>query len=212
MKKSHISYAPNYFEGTERVRKLSTLNSSNCRGARVYFISLSKSVWSQLSESVQINIPSFLEVRRGPSVHIFWMHPLTQVFFESITQLGNFSFIESVALKNIIMHFEIANFNFTHREFEYFEYVYSNPFLNCSMVAVYLLGVVSCFGLRLVSWFEQSGQAGPHRTLVNRLMSRTLDQVSSVMLFFFKNRAIIVCLLFSKSLACFVLYCWYVLW
>ena len=108
------------------------------------------------------------------------MHPLTQVFFESITQLGNFSFIESVALKNIIMHFEIANFNFTHRESEYFEYVYSNPFLNCSMVAVYLLGVVSCFGLRLVSWFEQSGQAGPHRTLVNRLMSLTLDQVRSV--------------------------------
>ena len=97
------------------------------------------------------------------TVHIFWMHPLTQVFFESITQLGNFSFIESVALKNIIMHFEIANFNFTHREFEYFEYVYSNPFLNCSMVAVYLLGVVSCFGLRLVSWLEQSGQAGPWR-------------------------------------------------
>ena len=114
------------------------------------------------------------------------MHPLTQVFFESITQLGNFSFIESVALKNIIMHFEIANFNFTHREFEYFEYVYSNPFLNCSMVPLYLLGVASCFGLRLVSWFEQSGQAGPHRTLVNRLMSLTLDQVSHVS-FFFKN-------------------------
>ena len=77
------------------------------------------------------------------------------------------------------MHFEIVDFNFTHREFEYFEYVYSNPFLNCSTIAVYLLGVVSCFGLRLVSWFEKSGQAGPHRTLVNRLMSLILDQVSS---------------------------------
>ena len=139
------------------------------------------------------------------------MHPLTQVFFESITQLGNFSFIESVALKNIVMHFEIANFNFTHREFEYFEYVYSNPFLNCSMVAVYLLGVVSCFGLRLVSWFEQSGQAGPHRTLVNRLMSRTLDQVSSVMLILQKSSNYSM-FTFFKSLACFVLYCWYVLW
>ena len=89
------------------------------------------------------------------------------------------------------MHFEIVDFNFTHREFEYFEYVYSNPFLNCSTIAVYLLGVVSCFGLRLVSWFEQSGQAGPHRTLVNRLMSLTLDQVSHVS-FFFKNRVNIV--------------------
>ena len=81
------------------------------------------------------------------------------------------------------MHFEIVDFNFTHREFEYFEYLYSNPFLNCSMVAFYLLGVASCFGLRLVSWFEQSGQAGPHRTLVNRLMSLTLDQVSDVTFF-----------------------------
>ena len=84
------------------------------------------------------------------------------------------------------MHFEIVDFNFTHREFEYFEYVYSDPFLNCSMVPLYLLGVASCFGLRLVSWFEKSGQAGPHRTLVNRLMSLTLDQVSHAS-FFFKN-------------------------
>ena len=84
------------------------------------------------------------------------------------------------------MRFEIVDFNFTHREFEYFEYVYSNTFLNCSMVPLYLLGVASCFGLKLVSWLEKSGQAGPHRTLVNRLMSLILDQVSHVS-FFFKN-------------------------
>ena len=85
------------------------------------------------------------------------------------------------------MYFEIVDFNFTHREFEYFEYVYSNPFLNCSTIAVYLLGVVSCIGLRLLSWFEQTGQAGPYRTLVNRLMSLILDQVSSDFFFFFFN-------------------------
>ena len=86
--------------------------------------------------------------------------------------------------QGITMHFEIVDFNFTHREFEYFEYVYSNPFLNYSMVPLYVLGVVSCFGLKLVSWFEKSGQAGPHRTLVNRLMSLTLDQVSHICFFF----------------------------
>ena len=40
-------------------------------------------------------------------------------------------------------------------------------------------GIIVASDQRLVSWFERSGQAGPHRTLVNRLMSCTLDQVSS---------------------------------
>ena len=120
----------------------------------------------------------------------------------------NSSFNDNIALEDITMHFEIVDFNFTHREFEYFEYVYSNPFLNCSTIAVYLLGVVSCIGLRLLSWFEQTGQAGPYRTLVNRLMSLILDQVSSVFCFCFFIECICV---FFKSLAFIFLYFWYVL-
>ena len=61
---------------------------------------------------------------------------------------------------------------------DYFESVYSNTILNTSMILIYILGLISCVGLRLVSWFERSGQAGPYRTLVNRLMSITLDEVS----------------------------------
>ena len=107
------------------------------------------------------------------------------------------------------MYFEIVDFNFTHREFEYFEYVYSYPFLNYSMVPLYLLGVASCFGLKLVSWFEQSGQAGPHRTLVNRLMSLTLDQVSHVSFFSKLSKysvfSKILSLLFLILLVCYLI-------
>ena len=72
-------------------------------------------------------------------------------------------------------------FNITHSLNDDFFYdIYSNSLINLTMVGIYLLGVVSCIGLRLVSWFERSGQAGPHRTLVNRLMSITLDQVIHV--------------------------------
>ena len=69
-------------------------------------------------------------------------------------------------------------FNFTHGEFEYFDFVYSNPCIDWSLVGIYLFGIINCVGLALVSWFERSGQAGPHRTLLNRLNSLTLDQVS----------------------------------
>ena len=76
---------------------------------------------------------------------------------------------------------ENLHFNKTHTFdedfFPPFQELYSNSMVNVLMITIYLLGIVSCIGLRLVSWFERSGQAGPYRTLVNRLMSITLDQV-----------------------------------
>ena len=69
-------------------------------------------------------------------------------------------------------------FNTSHNlKDDFFYQIYSSPLINWSMIGIYLLGLISCAGLRLVSWFERSGQAGPYRTLVNQLMSITLDKV-----------------------------------
>lgn len=59
--------------------------------------------------------------------------------------------------------------NSTLKEYEivsdHFEGVYSNPLVNAFCLILYLVGLMACFGLALVVWFEKSGQAGPYRTL-----------------------------------------------
>lgn len=72
------------------------------------------------------------------------------------------------------------NFNgiptFIHKD--YFADVYAiNPVLNTSAVVAYVFGYIGVAGLILVIWYERSGKAGPHRTLVNRLVSYALDQL-----------------------------------
>ena len=57
-----------------------------------------------------------------------------------------------------------------------FSEIYSNPFINLTMIFFYLLGLVACVGLRMVIWFERSGQAGPYRTLVNQLVTHRIEQ------------------------------------
>lgn len=63
-----------------------------------------------------------------------------------------------------------------------FKEVFSNEFLNWSLFVLYLLGLISCGLLIIVSWFEKTGQAGPFRTLANQLVSHQLDQVSHFLL------------------------------
>lgn len=58
-----------------------------------------------------------------------------------------------------------------------FEGVFSLWYVNWSMVLLYILGLISCALLVIVSWFEKSGQAGPFRTLANQLVSCQLDHV-----------------------------------
>ena len=60
---------------------------------------------------------------------------------------------------------------------DFFEGIYDNPFLNWSMISIYIVGLVGIFGLALVVWFERSGQAGPYRTLINQLVSYNITQV-----------------------------------
>lgn len=64
-----------------------------------------------------------------------------------------------------------------HNFFDDFKDLFKTQWLNWSMLALYLSGLASCVGLGLVSWYERTGRAGPHRTLVNRLVSMILDQV-----------------------------------
>ena len=62
-------------------------------------------------------------------------------------------------------------------DYDFFKNIYSNPLLNYSMVLIYTLGFIGVSGLILVVWFERSGQAGPYRTLINRLVSYNINQV-----------------------------------
>ena len=71
-----------------------------------------------------------------------------------------------------------------------FEEVYSNPIVNFSMLILHLLGLVACFGLAMVIWFERSGQAGQYRTLVNQLVSYRIEQMIYFFLFGFSFPAI----------------------
>lgn len=60
-----------------------------------------------------------------------------------------------------------------------FKQLFDDQYQNLALISLYILGLVSCLGLCLVSWYEKSGQAGSYRTLVNQLVSMRLDQVST---------------------------------
>ena len=62
---------------------------------------------------------------------------------------------------------------------DFFEDGFSSPWLKSSMVLVYLINCLSNGGLCFVVWFEVTGRAGPYRTLVNKLVSFMIVQVSS---------------------------------
>lgn len=46
-----------------------------------------------------------------------------------------------------------------------------NIFQGLTLASLYIIGLISCFGLLLISWFERSGQAGPFRSVINQLVS-----------------------------------------
>ena len=76
--------------------------------------------------------------------------------------------------------------NFTLDEFvdssDPFAGVFGNIALNWAMLGLYLLGFASCGALGFIAWFEVTGEAGPNRTLINRLSSYNLIIVSSTYL------------------------------
>ena len=74
--------------------------------------------------------------------------------------------------------FKTLNFSESEEIVDDFEKVFANQTLNYTMLGLYFLGYFGCAGLLFLSWFERSGQAGPYRTLANRLVSYTLDQVN----------------------------------
>ena len=63
--------------------------------------------------------------------------------------------------------------------FDFFEDGFSSPWLKSSMVLVHLINCLSNGGLGFVVWFEVTGRAGPYRTLVNKLVSFLIIQVST---------------------------------
>ena len=60
--------------------------------------------------------------------------------------------------------------------------VYTSSFFRLAFVISYGLATICVTPLVFVIWFERSGQAGPHRTLVNQLASFNIDQVIATFL------------------------------
>lgn len=63
---------------------------------------------------------------------------------------------------------------------DFFANVYDLPMIKIALAAIYMFAGVSFFALYNVASFERSGQAGQFRTVVNQLMSFTIDGVSII--------------------------------
>ena len=107
--------------------------------------------------------------------------PASYIFLAFLHKQSRHSSSGLVCIKMILN--EIINISH-HRGDDYFREIFSNPIINWTIILIWLLGLVSCVFLRIVSWFEKTGQAGPFRTLVNRLFSCIIDQVGSPYLLF----------------------------
>lgn len=69
------------------------------------------------------------------------------------------------------------NFQIAETDVDCFAGVFENPWIKAAMFSLYLFGILGCFGLKFIVWFERSGQAGHYRTLVNQLNSFNLDHM-----------------------------------
>ena len=65
--------------------------------------------------------------------------------------------------------------------YDFFEDGYSSPWLKSSMVLAHLINWLSNGGLCFIVWFEVTGRAGPNRTVVNKLVSFLIIQVSTLL-------------------------------
>ena len=63
---------------------------------------------------------------------------------------------------------------------DFFEDIYSDPWINRIMITIHFITYIPLLGLVSVAWFERTGQAGPYRTLINRLVSFQIDSVSII--------------------------------
>lgn len=58
-----------------------------------------------------------------------------------------------------------------------FEKVFSDFWVNLAVILTFFMGSVSCIFAIYVSWYERNGYAGPFRTLINQLVSLSLDHI-----------------------------------
>ena len=63
-----------------------------------------------------------------------------------------------------------------------FKAIYANKAWNWCMVILFMLGLGACIGLLLICWFEESGKAGPYRTWVNQLVTKSHYQIIMIYL------------------------------
>ena len=113
--------------------------------------------------------------------HLLMILQLSYFFYRPKFSLSSYIYIQDISSSGLVrmkmLLNEIVNISH-HRGDDYFKEVFSSPIINWTMILIWILGLASCVFLRIVSWFEKTGQAGPFRTLVNRLFSCIIDQVS----------------------------------
>ncbi len=61
-----------------------------------------------------------------------------------------------------------------------FEGIFQDTTLKILTTVFYISGLFPCIGIAFVVWFEKSGKLGRYRTLVNRMASNHLAQVSKI--------------------------------
>lgn len=83
----------------------------------------------------------------------------------------NFSFEESVS--------NTIDFLPDYQQ-DYFEETYEDPIIKLIWVLSFILALICGIALRILLWYESSGQAGQFRTMVNQLVSINLRLVLEI--------------------------------
>ena len=69
---------------------------------------------------------------------------------------------------------------FENHEPDPFSGLFDDSFIKATLMVSYILAYLSLPILGMVIWFEISGQAGQYRTMINKMTSFNLGQVSFV--------------------------------
>ena len=79
----------------------------------------------------------------------------------------------------IDIEFTLDDSKFENYDPDQFSGLFDDHFIKITLLLSYFLAYLSLPAMGLVIWFEISGQAGQYRTMINKMTSYNLGQVSS---------------------------------
>lgn len=77
----------------------------------------------------------------------------------------------------MLVSFTASNQSHSRSDQDYFEEAFSDPWVKLIYLICYPIGCIGSVGLGFVLWFEKSGQAGHYRTLINQLVSISIELI-----------------------------------